>query len=255
MKSLSVHITEALLTEGFVIVDDVVYFDPNDKSNIRTKFGKYKKMVPIEGKLTFGRFYAAYSKSKDFDQDEYNEVLLAIKGQSQNLAMDHSSYVKFIDRTAIYLSKIITSNSIDTILLMSTTSPLVSDLVNSINKRLPKYYEIKTFSKAIFKTPENIRLDFQGIELGASLEKALRKVVDRAHNDGYFKIKEVPDVRSRKFFKDWLAINNNFLSHIVDKNVCVIDDFITSGESMKQASELLEDAGANNVIGLAILKG
>ena len=255
MQSLSNHVAERLLTEGFVIDNGIVFFDPADRRNIVTKFGKYKTMQPYEGKLTFGRYYAAYSKSKDFEQSEYSEVLKAIKGQSTTLSMDHNSYLKFIDRTAMYLSKIITSNSIDTILLMDSSSQLVTELVHAINKRLPKYFEIKSFTKAIFKTPMNIRIDTGSIDVSPAIMKAMQKVIDSAHTNDYFSIKEVHDVKSRKFFKDWLAINGNFLSQIVDKNVCIIDDFITSGETMKQASELLGNAGAKSVIGLAILKG
>lgn len=52
-----------------------------------------------------------------------------------------------------------------------------------------------------------------------------------------------------------LKINDKILSKITDKKVALIDDIVTSGASMIEASKLIEDAGATSLIGLAIVKG
>jgi adenine/guanine phosphoribosyltransferase-like PRPP-binding protein len=254
MKSLKSYLHQ--IVEGFYIADNSVYFDPSEKGFINTKFGKTASMKPYEGKLRFGRYYAAYQKEKEVDQAEYVEVLKAIKGQSSKYQMGHSSYEKFLNRTAAYLAKLIHQHKIDTILLMDSSSSLVNELVHEINRRLPKYFAIRSFSKAIFKNPniDEIFIDTQGIELGEQQMKAIKKALDESKSSGYFSIKNVKLVQQRKFFKDWLKINDNFLKNIVDKNVCIIDDFVTSAETLQSASELLEKAGASSVTGFVIMK-
>lgn len=254
MQTLKNYVTEAFLQEGFVIDGSIIRFMPDSDKNMTSKFGKGVNMKPFEGKLTFGRFYAAYQKSKDVDETEYKEILKAIKGQSSKYTVDYDSYLKFITRTAIFLSKQVIASKADTILLMTSSSNLVTDLVHEMNRRLPKYYEIKTFNQALFKSPETIRFDDLGKDLQDSTKKSLQKIVDVAKATGKFTIKDV-NPKDRKFLKDWLRLNDSFLSKIVDKNVCLIDDFVTSGETLKAASEILRDAGALSVTGLAIMKG
>ena len=257
--NLSSHIQQALanICEGFVVADNVVYFEPSQKGFIDTSFGKYAAMKPYEGKLRFGRFYAAYQKDKKITTSDYNDVLKAIKGQSEKFTMDSESYHKFLSRTATYLSRLMLKNNVDTILLMDSSSALVNDLVHEINRRMPKYFAIRSFSKAIFKNPniEDIYIDTAGVDLGESQLKAIQTVLDESKKSGYFSIKNVKLVQQRKFFKNWLKMNDNFLQNVIDKNVIVIDDFVTSGETLNVASELLENAGAASVTGFAIMKG
>lgn len=256
MEKLSQFLSKQI-NEGFVVKDNIVYFEPNTKGFIKTKFGKTIDLKPYEGKLRFGRFYAPYQKDKDSDKTEYVEVLKTIKGQSTKYTMDNESYHKFLSRTATYLAKILQKEKVDTILLMDSSSALVNDLVHEINRRLPKYFNIRSFSRAIFKNPNisDIYVDTQGHNLGESQLKAIQKVLDESKAAGYFSIKNVKLVQQRKFFKDWLKINDNFLQHIVDKRVAIIDDFVTSGETLNSGSELLENAGAESVVGFAIMKG
>jgi hypothetical protein len=247
-----------LLNEGFIIKDNIVFFDSNSMDFINTKFGKSKKMNPYTGKLPFGKFYTAYKKNDDVKQSDYNEILKAIKGQSKLYTIDYNSYQNFLKRTAIYLSSFILEENIDIILLIESSSPLVMDLVNEINKRLPKYYEIKSYNKAIFKNPnlDEIILDLKGNEdkFQDKTIKNFERILDKARNDNYFKISKV-EVKWRTYIRDWLKMKDNILSKIIDANVCIIDDFVTTGATMKEASQMLEDAGAKSVLGLGILKG
>jgi hypothetical protein len=256
MKSLQSYLSNQQILEGFVIKDNIIYFEPSEKGFINTKFGKFASMTPYRGKLRFGTYYAAYQKEKDVDQHDYTQVLKAIKLQKSEFEIDHESRQKFLNRTATYLQKMILDCKADTILLMDSSSTLVHELVHEINRRLPKYYNIRSFSKAIFKNPDisQIYIDTAGIELKSEQMKVIQKALDKSKADGYFSIKNVQLPQQRKFFKDWLKINDNFLQHIVDKNIVIIDDFVTSGETLNSASELLQNAGAKSVTGLAVMK-
>jgi phosphoribosylpyrophosphate synthetase len=252
---LNFNLFKNIINEGFVIKDDTVYFDSNSSSFINTSFGKTKKLKPFESKIENGVIYSVYNKEKSND-DLYKEVLTTIKGQSTKYKMDYNSYRTFIDRTAIYMSNLILKEKIDTILVMDSSSPLVSDLTLEINRRLPKYYSMYTFNKQIFKTPDiqDITIDTMGIDVSDKNYKSMKSSLDKMKKEGYFKIHNIY-APNRKFIKNWLKINNNVLSKIVDKRVALIDDILTTGSTIKEAARLLNDAGSSYIIGLTIIKG
>ncbi len=245
-----------LINEGFVIKDNIVYFDANKKSFVDTSFGKSKKLTPYSSKIDNGVIYSVYNKKETKDKELYSEVLATLKGQSTKYTMDYNSYKSFISRTAIYMSNLILKESIDTILIMDSSSPLVSDLTLEINRRLPKYYDMFTFNKQIFKTPniENVSIDTMGIELDDKTVKGIQNSVNKMKREGYFKIHNI-HTPHRKFIKDWLKINNSVLSNVVDKRVALIDDILTTGSTIKEAARLLNDAGASYIMALTIVKG
>jgi phosphoribosylpyrophosphate synthetase len=252
---LNFNLFKNIINEGFIIKDDIVYFDSNSSSFINTSFGKTKKLKPFESKIENGVIYSVYNKEKSND-DLYKEVLTTIKGQSTKYKMDYNSYRTFIDRTAIYMSNLILKEKIDTILVMDSSSPLVSDLTLEINRRLPKYYSMYTFNKQIFKTPDiqDITIDTMGVDVSDKNYKSMKSSLDKMKKEGYFKIHNIY-APNRKFIKNWLKINNNILSKIVDKRVALIDDILTTGSTIKEAARLLNDAGSSYIIGLTIIKG
>lgn len=248
---------EKIINEGFIIKDDIVYFDANNSDFINTSFGKSKNLKPFVSKMENGVIYSVYNKDKSSeDKEAYSDILDTIKGQSTKYKMDYNSYRSFISRTAIYMSNLILKENIDTILVMDSSSPLVSDLTIEINRRLPKYYNMFTFNKQIFKTPDiqDISIDTMGIDVSDKNYKSMESSLNKMKKDGYFKIHNIY-APNRKFIKNWLKINNNILSNIVDKKVALIDDILTTGSTIREASRLLNDAGASYVIALTIVKG
>jgi phosphoribosylpyrophosphate synthetase len=99
-----------------------------------------------------------------------------------------------------------------------------------------------------------ITIDTEKFGIDKSTERNLNKTLDKMKGNEYFSISGFP-TKFRGVFKDWLKVNDLVLSKIVDKNVCLIDDFVTTGSTMKEASKLLEEAGAKSVLGLCVLKG
>lgn len=246
---------ETVINEGFVIKDNVVYFDASNSGFINTSFGKSKNLKPFVSKMENGIIYSVYNKNKD-DEESYRDVLDAIKGQSTKYTMDHDSYKSFISRTAIYMSSLMLKEKIDTILVMDSSSPLVSDLSAEINRRLPSYYEMFTFNKQIFKNPDiqDISINTMGIDVSDKNYKSMQSSLDRMKKDGHFKIHNIY-APNRKFITNWLKINNSVLSKIIDKKVALIDDIFTTGATLHEAARLLNDAGASYVVGFTIVKG
>lgn len=244
-----------LLKEGFVIKDNILFFDPNAGSFIKTSFGKSKKLKPYHKSIDNGIVYSVYGEIKNINKKLKDEVLRTIKGQSKIYELDYDSYKKFLSRTAVYMASLIKKNESDIILVMDSSSPLVKDLQTEINKRLPKYYEIHTYHKKIFKNPDfsEISIDPGNANLNDANLKTMKSTFNKLEKSGEFKISKFYGGR-RKFIKNWLKLNNNILHKIIDSNVVIIDDFLTSGSTMTEATRLLTQAGAESVMGLTIAK-
>jgi phosphoribosylpyrophosphate synthetase len=246
---------QKMVTEGFVIKNNVVYFDSTSKEYINTSFGKDKQNNPYSSKIPGGVVYSIYKKTKDAS-DDYNDVLKAIKHKSNVYTIDQQSYSHFLSRSTLYMSSIIKENEIDLIIVMDSSSNLVSDLSNKILSLLPVYYESMTFNKAIFKNPNFDEITFNPEKYGLS-DKSKDKMISalrKMSRDGYFSIQKImPGMR--KIIENWLKINDNVLQKIVGKNVAIIDDILTSGSTFYEAARLLESAGANKIIGLTLIKG
>jgi len=246
-----------IINEGFIVKDNVVYFDANSSDFINTSFGKSKGLKPFESKMENGVIYSVYNKDKySEDKNMYKDVLDTIKGQSTKYTMDYNSYKSFISRTAIYMANLILKEGIDTILIMDSSSPLLTDLTLEINRRLPKYFEMFTFNKQIFKNPDiqDIHIDTMGIDISDTNYKSIESSIKKMKREGHFKIHNI-FLPNRKFVKNWLKINDNMLSKIVDKKVALIDDIFTTGSTIYEASRLINDAGASYIMALTIVKG
>ena len=244
------------LNEGFVLNGDTLFFDSNSTDFINTKFGKDLKNTPYSMKLPFGVMYSVYSKNKNTTSEEYTEILKCIKGQSTKYKIDLESYNKFLNRTAFYMSKIILNNDIQTIILMESSSKLLSDLNLKLIHYLPKYYTIFNYEHTIFKNPDisSIKIDAEAYKLDDKTVQSLRKTLDNMDKSGYFSVKRFPP-QFRKVITNWLKLTDKMLSKIVDKNIVIIDDILTTGSTIIEASNLIKNAGAKNLIGLSIIKG
>lgn len=246
----------SMINEGFLIKGNSVFFDPSSDDIVNTSFGKGSDMKPYKMKLPFGTLYSVYRRNKKDNSPDYDEVLKSIKGQSQTLKIDPESYDKFLKRTALYISRIVLDEKIDTIILMESSSKLLVDVSIKLNKYLPKYYEMFTYDKGIFKNPnlEDIFIDQKSFDLSDSTVKELKKQIEKAKTSGYFSIKKFKP-QFRRSITNWLKMKDQLLSKIVDKNVLILDDIITTGSTVIEASKLIEDAGANKLVGIALIKG
>lgn len=244
-----------LINEGFIFKDKTFYFDVNVNNIISSRFGKGKNKKPYESKLAFGKLYSVYKKSPTVDRETYLNFLSALKGQTKEYTVDPIAYDKFLTRTALYISRLIKSYSIDTILLMESSSPLLNNLYQKIKDYLPKYYDMFSYENGIFKNPnfDEISIDKERFGLDDKTVSNLSRDIAKAKRNKYFSIKKFPP-SLRKVVINWLKLRDDILSKIVDKNVLVLDDVMTSGSTINEASRLLHDAGAQNIIGITAIK-
>lgn len=250
-----------IINEGFAIdfTTNTVYFDPRSDLLISTSFGKYAAHKPYEMKTKQGKILSVYKKSNletSKQKEQYKEVLAALKGQSNKLRIDRKSYDQFLNRTAIYFRKFISEYEIDTILSMSSSSSFVNDMMQKLQSKLPSYYTLMSFENAINKNPNFDEIGVRGKEfnLQQSTIDSLKDEIQKMANSGTFKIHNFHPPH-RKIIKNWLKLNDDILSKVIDKNIILLDDYLTTGSTLIEASNLLEEMGANYVLGITVIKG
>jgi len=249
IKILIKKIIKEEFNEGFDIDNNTVSFNPHHKNYVNTSFGKTNNK-PYVMKLPYGISYSAYKKTSN----NINPIIKAIKNQSENYTITKEGYEKFINRTAIYFAPLIIKEQIDTILPMESSSKLVKDLTNEILKKLPKSYEMFKFDKIILKNPNINAISISNeYNLNDNTKKSLQYTLEKAKKNKYFEIKNIPP-KFRKLVKNWLYIENNKLANIIDKNILLIDDYVTTGSTLKEASTILHNAGAKKIIAISIIK-
>jgi glutamine phosphoribosylpyrophosphate amidotransferase len=174
----------------------------NNTLEISEPYDKIQK-ININGRVVYVLFG---------DVDYYNnkESIKAIKRKSNEINLNHESYINFLQEFKKRFYSINELKDSDLIVSIETTSPVTKEMAESIN--IP-------FSENGFKK-----------------------------QDPSFKMKDV-DLKDRANIKGLFNISFQIP---VGKKICVMDDFITTGTSFKNAFDKLPTD--TNVIGVCLFK-
>ncbi len=260
MKTFDEIRNEPLMTESIGIVDGQLVFDYNElspsddqiSSNLGKKF-KGAKFVPFTTTTsTFAKHkvksvYAVKGNIK-------SQILKAIKRQS---AVDVGSgeYTQFLRRTATFIDfKIIRKNKIDTIVAPTSSSVILTDLLDILSKKNPSLTILnKTFKK---NKPEDIQIDYDHPKITPKIIAYLEKQLAIAKKAGYFEMKAIKASMFRKFIKNIMKLNKDISlrNHVEDKRVLLIDDILASGNTITDMMSHLELYAPSELMILTIFK-
>jgi hypothetical protein len=174
----------------------------NNTLEISEPYDKIQK-INISGRVVYVLF-------GDVDYYKNKESIKAIKRKSNEINLNHESYINFLQEFKKRFYSINELRDSDLIVSIETTSPVTKEMAESIN--IP-------FSENGFKK-----------------------------QDPSFKMKDV-DLKDRANIKGLFNISFQIP---VDKKICVMDDFITTGTSFKNAFDKLTTD--TNVIGVCLFK-
>jgi hypoxanthine-guanine phosphoribosyltransferase len=77
------------------------------------------------------------------------------------------------------------------------------------------------------------------------------------HNDvktkGEFSLKKIHP-KHRGLFTDWIKINEDSIRDVTDKNIIVVDDYITSGVTLDEVCTQLLKLSPKSILCLTIIK-
>jgi hypothetical protein len=228
-------------------------YSNNNKDTINTSLGKTSKGVKYSPRITtlFNsrvKIYSPYSKKSS---SRSTDILKSIKKKSE-IKMDELDYIKFIKRTAIFFMRIIRKESIDTILVMESSSTLVQDLVDEIKDKLSDK-SIKVFNDSIKKDITNLRV-IRPLKMSDSEFDGANNVILNAKENDNFEIKKIHP-KHRKYVTGWIKVDDSIKKEISNKNVIIFDDYITSGSTLDAICVELKLLEPNNLFGMTIIKG
>lgn len=222
---------------------------------INTRLGKTSKNIKFSPRITTldnsrYKVFSAYSKKSS---KETTEILKAIKKSSDyKYNLSDEEYLYFIKRTSIFFKKILTNKNIDTILITESSSSLISDVVYELIKRLP-HSGIKIHTKGIYKNIENAYID-RPLKMSDSEFNQLKSSLEKSKETDNFEIKK-QHAKYRKYFKNWMTIDEKLHKDIKNKNVVLFDDYITTGSTLDTICDKIDELNPNDLKIMTILKG
>jgi phosphoribosylpyrophosphate synthetase len=243
------------LLEKIKVDNGSLVFDYKDKgkgvskTSIGTSFGK-SKLKPyaksdsiLNGKTVFSVYQSSGA----------TEIMAALKGKN-DINVDSEDYVHFINRTAIYLYKVLQDKKIDIIMSPKSSSPLVDDLLDAVKERLP---HIITYKAVFEKIPKEAIKDVymeDDPRVTDKIRKSFEAIKKAAIKKGYFAMVKI-DPPFRRFVRGFFQeIDPKIVAKCEDKNVALLDDVIASGTTISEMMRMIGAAGAKDVMGITIFK-
>jgi hypothetical protein len=135
---------------------------------------------------------------------------------------------------------------------MESSSNLAKDLAFAIGDLLP-YVSIKFYTYAISKNISSLRLDFGDSDLPEAQKQGIRRLYDKAKSENTFSIKKIR-AQDRKFFVDWISINKDVIKSIANRDIILIDDYITSGATLDAVCKELIQLAPHSLRVLTLIK-
>lgn len=242
MKSFITFVDESmeLDSNNDVIID----YESKPGDNINLRFGKssFKPYVKRVTGVELDALSLYTSKGPD---------ATVILKQLKAMKIDKAVYSQFLNRSAVYASKLIRDLKIDIIVTPKSSSSLTHDFASKLEQRNPGIeFLLDSFAKS--DDPSKITIDVDNDKLSDKVKDTLESSIRRGVKLGYFQMKWILP-QNRKFLKNLFSYAGN-AKKFEGKNVLIIDDVVSSGSSLAAIFQTLQEAGASSVICLTLFK-
>lgn len=238
------------LADGISFKGGKLDIDLKSQDNIKTTLGKYglKPYVTTVGGL---KIHSVYAKSAKSGKSSILSALHALKKQKET---NLDGYNKALKRAALFSYRVFKGSSIDMITSIESSSPLSHDFIGHLMQYMPNNSGFSYLKAAVKKNNDISSIKLEDTDkISGEFKQRLNKIIQNAKEGNVFEIKKVP-VQYRKFIKNWLALESKFSPKVFNKNILLVDDYLTSGTSMYAAYEILKSNGAKNVYALSLVK-
>jgi adenine/guanine phosphoribosyltransferase-like PRPP-binding protein len=221
---------------------------PNDIMSLAFSKTKPRKMVKDGVQYSY---YFAY----DFDNKKNKDFLKAVKMMDERISPSDLSLM--LNKAVIGLNRFFPLNEFDAIVYPQSSSIVLKELAAKVAE---KSGNAESFPDVFVKrTGEDLHLDVDKVEaLPEKTKKEVYRALEKAKSKGKnFKIKEI-FTPLRKFFKDFLIFNSEddrrLINAITGQRVILIDDYRTSGTTIKEMLEKLIELGPAEIVVLVLIK-
>lgn len=254
MKTLKEYI-EDITTEDLRVIGNKLVFGGSDGSSsdevtTKTKFGKNKSLEPyvMSGAKVSGVPVFSVHKANS------TEILKALKNKNE-VEVDPRDYEVLVDRTAVYLSRLLRQKGVDVIVTPTSSAPLLSDLTDAIRKRMPHVTFLKdSFQKVGPESIDKIKIRYDLPGMTPNIERGLKGVLSKAKKDGYFEVKKV-DKRFAKYLTGYFELTDpKLINKLQNKRVVILDDVISSGATFSEIINTVRMTNPEQLFGITIFK-
>lgn len=254
-KKMKIILTEDQykFLEGIdILPDQSIKLTSANKNYIDTSLGKSSSKNKFQARITTlpesrVQVISVYKKETG---DDVTDILKAIKGKESKFNIGVDEYENFINRTALFFSKEINKRPIDTIFCMQSSSSLVKDIAVKTIEKVSQ--SLKFIPDSIIKNIDNLEL-VKPETMSDSQFKSMEKVYMKAKETGAFEIKKIPP-QNRKFFRNWIEVNEDAIRSITGKHIIIFDDYLTSGATLDATCMVLKELSPASIICFTILK-
>jgi len=247
---------ESWIDEGIRKIDGSYEFDwmtdlPDDLMSL--KFKKYRgRTQQFEGSDTTYTYYYAYQLDKS---DDSTDLMKAIKGLEDRVSA--KDLQMFVNKAVMGFDSTFGANNFNAIVSPQSSSLILKDLTGQLEK---KSGAAVRFDEAFVKNAStDIKLDMTKIDkLPEKTKKEVLRAFKKATDPSKpFKIKEVYSAH-RKFFQEFIVFNREndrkLFNAVNGEKIILVDDYRTSGTTIKEMLRQLSDAGASEVVVFVLLK-
>lgn len=245
---------EKFINEGIQRTGDLFTFDwntnkPEDVMSLR--FKKYQGRTQKLGDTKYSYYYA-YQLGKS---EQSTPLLKSIKMMDDNISS--RDIQQLISKAVLGFNKVFDASTFNAIIVPQSSSLILTELSTQLAKKSGVSI---LFPESFVKVAStDIKLDKEKVDkLPEKTQKAIYSSFIKATNpDLPFKIKEIFS-RYRKFFMDFIIFNSQndrkLFNAVQGERVILIDDYKTSGTTIKEMIKQLADAGAAEVIVFVLIK-
>lgn len=251
-----IKVFEDWIKEGVVKSDTGFKFNwsedmPDDIMPLKFKKyrGKTMKFGTSETKYTF---YHAYEMQKS---DYSTSFMKSLKLLDEYI--DRRDAELLVNKAVVGFDSIFGANNYDTIVSPVSSSIILTELVEKLRD---KSGVANLFSDAFVKSAStDIKLDMDKVDKlpEKTKKQVLREFSKVIDPNKPFKIKEIFSAY-RKFYQNFILFNSkedrSLFNGVAGKKVILVDDYKTSGTTVKEMLRQLSDAGASEVVIVILIK-
>lgn len=251
-----IRLFEQFVEEGVRKTDAGYEFDwmtdlPQDLMSL--KFSKYSNRTQkVAGSDTTYTYYYAYHLDKS---DGSTDLMKAVKTLESSISS--KDLQMFVNKAVMGFDTTFGSTNFSAIVAPQSSSLVLKELVSQLEKKsgVAELF-IDSFVKA---ASTDIQLDVEKVDkLPEKTKKEVLRVFNKVTQPGRpFKIKDIYSMQ-RKFFKDFILFNTKKDRHLVNsvegQDIILVDDFKTTGTTIKEMIKQLSDAGAKHIVVFVLIK-
>jgi hypothetical protein len=247
------YLREGVRQEGDTFVFDFTGDREGDIMSLDFSSGKSRKQK--KGDTTYEYYYAYEIPSGRHKLPDAKSFIHKLKMMDDSI--DENSVKMLVNKAVIGVDHIHNLASFDSIIYPKSSSRILTALTDQLQKKSGVAKLIPdSFVKA---SRDQIKFDWEKIEnLKPETKASVIKVTDKIKNsEGEFKMKDI-FAPYRKFISDFLIFNSEesreIYNSVVGKRVLLVDDYRTSGTSLKQMIDVLARYEPSYVLAVILIK-